>query len=148
MTAAANNFARLADDLGLVAEKTGLFIGKIRGLPVGVKCIDPDGSGLLLFQIRHPLPAGAKELSSIQNTSEIERLVAEKKIEISLEDKVAWLTFVEGAKFLADGSVLPLLNDVFGAFEKAGLAANPFQNFQAALVRHVQVQNNQPGSWK
>src|SRR2546429_220214 len=125
MTAAANNFARLADDLGLVAEKTGLFIGKIRGLPVGVKCIDPDGSGLLLFQIRHPMPAGAKELSNIQNTSEIERLVAEKKIEISLEDRLAWLTFVEGAKFLADGSVVRLLNDVFGAFERAGLAANP-----------------------
>ena len=99
MTAAANNFARLADDLGLVAEKESLLIGKIRGFPVGVKCIDPDGSGLLLFQIRHPLPAGAKELSSIQNTSEIERLVAEKKIEISLEDKVAWLTFVEGGGF-------------------------------------------------
>src|SRR5256885_12127864 len=98
MTAAANNFARLADDLGLVAEKTGLFIGKIRGLPVGVKCIDPEGSGLLLFQIRHPMPPGAKELSNIQNASEIERLVAEKKIEISLEDKAAWLTFVEGAK--------------------------------------------------
>jgi len=125
MTPAANNFARLADDLGLVAKKEGLFIGKIRGFPVGVKCIDPDGSGLLLFQIRHPLPAGAKELSNIQNTSEIERLVAEKKIEISLEDKLAWLTFVEGAKFLADGSVVRLLNDMFGAFEKAGLAANP-----------------------
>src|SRR2546421_9120269 len=104
MTAAANNFARLADDLGLVAEKTGLFIGKIRGLPVGVKCIDPDGSGLLLFQICHPMPAGAKELSNIQNTSEVERLVAEKKLEISLEDRLAGLTFVEGAKFPPEGS--------------------------------------------
>src|SRR6266581_6478171 len=124
MTPVAINFARFAQDLGLRPDRDGLVIGKIRGFPIGLKWIDPDVSGLLLLQIRHPLRAGAAELSGIQYSVEIGRLIAEKKLDISVEDRIAWLTFVEGGQHLADGTLLPLLDDVLGAFEKAGLAAD------------------------
>ncbi len=114
----------LTKALGLRPDKDGLFFGRVRGFPVGLKCIDPAGSGLLLFQIRHPLPADAPELATIQYSANIERLIAGKKLEISIEDRIAWLTFVEGGQHLADGSLIPLLNDVLSAFETAGLASN------------------------
>src|SRR6266516_1062339 len=116
---------RLVNGLGLQPAKDELFIGKLRGFPLALKFIGGASSALLLFQIRHPLPAKAQELSDPCYGDELDRLITEKKVEISMEEKLAWFTLVDGAEHLADGSVLRLLNAVLTAFEKAGLGRNP-----------------------
>jgi hypothetical protein len=120
-----DQYGRLVNGLGLQPAEDELFIGKLRGFPIALKFIRGESSALLLFQIRHPLPAEARGLSDLCYGDELDRLITEKKVEISMEDRLAWLTLVDGAGHLADGSVLRLLNAVLTAFEKAGLGRNP-----------------------
>ena len=124
MNEVTDQYGRLVNGLGLQPAEDELFIGKLRGFPIALKFIRGESSALLLFQIRHPLPAKAQELSDLCYGDELDRLITEKKVEISMEDKLAWFTLVDGAEHLADGSVLRLLNAVLTAFEKAGLGRN------------------------
>jgi len=80
-------FDALTQELQLVPGDDGNYIGHLNGFPIGLKFIDPEGSGLLLFHTRHLLPAEAKELASVAYDSEIISLVEEKRLEITHDDR-------------------------------------------------------------
>ena len=119
-----DNWASLTQELKLRPAQGDWFIGRLRGFPVGLKFIGQAGSSLLLFQIRHPLPADAKQLSELHYDKQVAELLADKKMEIEFEDRMAWLTVHDGANRLQDGSVAGLLDAVLRSFELGGLAAN------------------------
>ena len=125
MATLSGDHATLVHELTLSPAQGDLFVGKLRGFPVGLKFVESADSVLLLFQIRHPLLVNAKETASIQFGEEIIRLMEQKQIEIEFEDKLIWLTFVNGRDFLENGMAKELLDQVLSALEKAGLAAQP-----------------------
>jgi hypothetical protein len=105
--------------------RDGNYIVHLNGFPIGLKFIDPEGSGLLLFHTRHLLSAEAKELASVAYDSEIISLVEGKQLEIAHDDRIAWVTLIEGASHLTDGSVRSLLEKVLAALAAAGLSLTP-----------------------
>jgi len=117
---ATNNCLEFAESLGLEPKTGGLFVGKLRGFPVGLKFIDPAGALLLLFEIRHWLKQDFPATKSITYEPEITQLLAEKKAEIEIEDQIAWLTIKEGSAAIQTGMVTRVLNSVLGTFLKAG----------------------------
>ena len=117
--------AALVNDLAISPAQGDLFVGKLRGFPVGLKFVESDGSLLLLFQVRHPLLVGANETASVQFGEEIARLIEEQKIAIEFEDKLIWVTFVDGGDYLENGTAKGLLEQILSALERAGLAAQP-----------------------
>src|SRR5437867_398266 len=100
-------------------------MGKLRGFPVGLKFIESEGSLVLLFHIRHPLLVNAQETGSIQFGEEIVRLMEQKKITIEFEDKLIWLTFVDGADYLENGKAKALLDQILSVLQKSGFATQP-----------------------
>jgi len=112
----------LVHELQLTPDNENIFVGRFHDFPLGLKIVDPQGSGLLLFHVRHPFLADAKELENIAYAAEITRLVEEKQLEISHEDRITWITFLEGASHWADQSVCPTLEKILASFSAAGLA--------------------------
>jgi hypothetical protein len=121
----ANNYLSFADDLDLQPGADGLFVGKIRGFPVGLKFIDPPGGLLLLFQVRHWLMAEAPQLKTMAYDTEIKTLLAEKTLDIEFDDRIAWLSFSVGAERVESATVLRVLSSIMEAFESAGLIGDP-----------------------
>src|SRR5690606_2798096 len=48
-------------------------------------------------------------------------LLIEKKLEIELDDRIAWLTFVDGAECVANQMGAPWIESILQTFAKAGL---------------------------
>ena len=121
METAINKCACFAEALSLRSEADGLFIGKIRGFPIGLKFIEPIGATVLLFHVRHLLSSDSAQLKSLSYDIDITNLINEKKLEIEFDNRIAWLTFIDGNKCMEDGTGLRLLNSVLQTFGKAGL---------------------------
>lgn len=119
-----NNCSGLTESLGLQPGGDDMFVGRLRGFPVGLKVIGSGGSELLLFQVRHLCSSEAKEVSRIQYPDEVAQLVAEKQVEIEFENKVAWVTFVDAGERLDDDSVGRLIESVLNSFVEAGVSGN------------------------
>jgi hypothetical protein len=122
---ALNNCEGFAQTLGLESASDDLFIGRIQGFPVGLKFIDPRGAVLLLFQVRHWLPADAPQIKSLVYDEEVARLLAEKKIQIEFDDQIAWLTFVDLGPSVESEAVLRLLNSALRTFAVTGFIGDP-----------------------
>jgi hypothetical protein len=116
------NIEGLIKQLGLQAQDQELFIGKVRSFPVGLKFIGSNESLLLLCQIRYPVDAEAKGISKLDYGTEVADLIKEKKVEISVEDKIAWLTIPQSGPLIESNIVARILNSVLAGFEKAGIA--------------------------
>lgn len=114
-----------ATALGLKPDADGLFIGKVGGFPVGLKFIDPAGACLFLFQIRHWLAQDAPQIKSLTYDSSASQLLADKKIEIEFDDRIAWLTILDANRCLADRSISELLESILNSFQAAGLIGDP-----------------------
>jgi len=120
-----NNYSSFAQALDLQPGADGLFIGKLGGFPVGLKFIDPPGGLLLLFQIRHWLKADAPQLKSVVYDSDITGMLADKKLEIEFDERIAWLTLAVQDDQLESTEVLRALNSVLKSFETAHLIGDP-----------------------
>jgi hypothetical protein len=114
----------VANALGLEPGQGGMFIGRIHEFPVGLKHTGAGDLLLVLFELRHLRPSGAKEFSNVQYDGEVQRLIADKKLEIELENKIAWLTFPKAVEQLADKSIPRLVESVLGSFAAADLGGN------------------------
>src|SRR5579872_7170973 len=108
----AGNIEGLVCALGLQPCNAELFIGKVRGFPVGLKFIGVDDSMVLLFQIRYPMDAESNTVSKLAYGTEVNRLISDKGLEISVENRVAWVSFFEGGKHITSNSVPRILNQV------------------------------------
>jgi len=120
-----NNYSSFAQALDLQPGTDGLFVGKLRGFPVGLKFIDPPGGLLLLFQIRHWLQADAPQLKSVVYDSEITGMLADKKLEIEFDERIAWLTFAVQEDQLESSEVLRVLNSVLKSLETSQFIGDP-----------------------
>ena len=107
--------------LGLRPEKDDMFVGRVQGFPVGLKFIDPAGATVLLFQVRHWLKPDSAQITTLTYDSEITELLAGKRIEIEFEEQLAWVTFVDGAQSIENGTALRRLNSILQSFFNAGL---------------------------
>lgn len=121
----ADNCLEFATALGLKPDADGLFVGKVGGFPVGLKFIDPAGACLFLFQIRHWLTQDAPQIKSLIYDSSTSQLLADKKIEIEFDDRLAWLTILDAERCLADRTISELLESVLNSFQSAGLVGDP-----------------------
>jgi hypothetical protein len=115
------NIEKLVYDLGLKPGEDGVYYGKQSGFPVGFKFMEAGGYGTALFHIRCPFNAGEKTGGKLSCGEEVDDLIANDKVEVSLENKIVWVTIVDGIKALADGSAKSILTDVLDALEKADL---------------------------
>lgn len=113
-----------ASSLGLTQNEGEVFFGKRRGYAVGFKVISPLENPVLLFQVRHPLKADTPEVQVLKYNAEVESLKEAKEIEIELDDGLAWLTFIDGAGHLLDGSIPKLLDSILDSFTTAGFNRN------------------------
>jgi hypothetical protein len=120
-----DNCLEFATALGLAPDADGLFIGKVGGFPVGLKFIDPAGSCLFLFQIRHWLTQDAPQLKALAYNVRISQLLADKTIEIEFDDRLAWLTILNVDRCLTDGPMSEILESVLNTFRTAGLIGDP-----------------------
>ena len=125
MESTADNCLEFAAALGLEPDADGLFAGKVGGFPVGLKFIDPAGACLFLFQIRHWLTKDAPQIKSLTYDSRISQLLADKKIEIEFDDRLAWLTILDANCCLADRPISEVLESVLNSFRGAGLIGDP-----------------------
>src|SRR6266566_8314887 len=125
MESTASKCASFAKDLGLRRDPDGIFIGRIRGFPIGLRFVDPDGVALLLFEIRHWLKADSPQLKSLTYDEGTSKLIAEKKIEIEFEDQRAWLTINEGSDSMENRVAIGILTSVLQALEKTGAIGDP-----------------------
>ncbi len=116
------NIEGLVKQLGLRAYDQELFIGRIRGFPVGIKFIGSNSALLLLCQIRYPIDAETKGIRKLDWGAEVDELISQKKIEISVEDKITWLTVPNSGPLIGANSVVGILDAVVTGLEKAGLA--------------------------
>lgn len=110
--------------MGLTRLEGDVFYGKRHGFAVGFKVINPLDNPLLLFQVRYPLGADSKEVQSVQYDSAVEKLQKEKQLEVEFDDRLAWITFVNGAKHLLEDTVGKTLDSILDSFTKAGLGRN------------------------
>src|SRR5689334_19308776 len=97
-----------------------VFFGRRRGFAVGLKVIKPFENPLLLFQVRYPLKADSAEVLAIRYDHSVEELRRDKKLEIEFDDRLAWLTFVEGARYLVEGDIGGPLDSILDSFNAAG----------------------------
>jgi hypothetical protein len=125
MGSTANDCAGFADVLGLEPGAGDLFVGRIRGFPVGLKFIDPAGAVLLLFQVRHWLTGASPQLKSVTYDEEVAKLLAHKSLEIEFDDHIAWLTFSRLGECIQSSEVARLLDSILEAFAKAGFIGDP-----------------------
>ncbi len=114
----------VATSLGLTRVEGDVLYGKRRGFAVGFKVINPLENPLLLFQVRYPLKADSSEVQSINYEDVVEELRKDKKLEVEFDDRLAWITFVDGAKHLLEDSVGKLLDSILDSFTTAGLGRN------------------------
>jgi hypothetical protein len=120
-----STLGELVRHLELKPSEDRLFIGRRRGFPVGLKFITSPESILLLFQIRHPFDAKAAKQLPIEYDAEVKDLVSSNKIEISLEDKIVWLTITDAGQMIGSNQAARIIESLLGTFEKAGLAGDP-----------------------
>lgn len=120
-----NNCVGFAQALGLTPESDGLFVGKRQGFPIGLKFIDPQGAVLFLFQIRHWLVEGAPQIKLLTYEEEVAKLLAEKKIQIEFDERIAWLTLVDVGQCVEANVVTRLLDSVLRTFAQAGFIGDP-----------------------
>lgn len=118
------DISAFAASLGLNQAEGDIFYGKRRGFVVGFKVINPLENPLLLFQVRYPLKADSAEVQSIRYDSSVEVLRKDKNLEVEFDDRLAWVTFVDGAKHLLEDSVGKLLDSILDSFTTAGLGRN------------------------
>lgn len=118
------DISAFATSLGLTQVEGEVFYGKRHGFAVGFKVINPLENPLLLFQVRHPLKADAPEVQAIRYDNAVETLQQDKKLEIEFDDRLAWVTFVDGAKHLLEESAGKLLDSILDSFTTAGLGRN------------------------
>ncbi len=118
------DISAFATSLGLTQVEGDVFYGKRGGFTVGFKVINPLENPLLLFQVRYPLMADSSEVNSIRYEPSVEELRNEKKLEVEFDDRLAWVTFVDGAKHLLEDSVGKLLDSILNSFTTAGLGRN------------------------
>lgn len=118
------DISAFATSLGLTHIEGDVLYGKRRGFAVGFKVINPLENPLLLFQVRYPLKADSAEVQSIRYDSSVEELLKDKKLEVEFDDRLVWVTFVEGAKHLLEDSVGKLLDSILDSFTTAGLGRN------------------------
>ena len=90
---AGNRLEGLISQLGLVHGADGLFIGKRNGFPIGLKILNPGAEMILLIQIRYPVDAEKKPVGKLSYGGETDALIRDAKLEISVENKITWLTF-------------------------------------------------------
>src|SRR2546421_13054934 len=90
--------SKALEELHLAPAGDKLFIGKVSGFPVGLKCFANESSAVFLFQIRYP-DAGQPAAEARKNLGEkLNCLIKEKRIEVEIEDNIAWLELSEGEK--------------------------------------------------
>ena len=118
------SISQVAETLGLTKRDDDLFYGKLCGIPIGLKVIDSLGSPLALFQIRHPLPANAREEQAVRYQPELSSLITAKKVEVEFEDKLIWVNFNDCRELLLDGKIRSLLESVLNSFSVAGITRN------------------------
>ncbi len=118
------DISAFATSLGLTQVEGDVFFGKRREFAVGFKVINPLENPLLLFQVRYPLKANSPEVQSIRYEAAVEELRKDKKLEVEFDDRLAWVTFVDGAKHLLEDSVGKLLDSILNSFTTAGLGRN------------------------
>ena len=118
------DISTFASSLGLAQNNGDVFFGKRRGFAVGFKVINPLDNPLLLFQVRYPLKADASEVQAVRYDGAVEGLRKDKKLEVEFDDRLAWVTFVDGAGHLLDGSIAKLLDSILDSFTAAGLGRN------------------------
>ena len=116
-----NSYEEFSSALGLKPGSDELFVGRIRGFPVGLKFVESYRGVLLLVQVRHWLPGAAPQLEAISYDDEITTLLAERKIEIDFDDGIAWVTFAEMGNYVEADVVARLLDSILQSFGKAGL---------------------------
>lgn len=118
------DISTFAASLGLTQQEGEVFFGQRRGYAIGFKVINPLENPLLLFQVRHPLKADATEVQTLKYSADVESLKEAKEVEIELDDRLAWITFVHGGEHLLDGSLPKLLDSILDSFTAAGFSLN------------------------
>lgn len=118
------DISAFAASLGLTRLEGDVFYGNRRGFAVGFKVINPLDNPLLLFQVRYPLNSDSAEVKSIRYDGAVEELQKEKQLEVEFDDRLAWITFVDGAKHLLEDSVSKTLDSILNSFTTAGLGRN------------------------
>jgi len=125
MSDALARYAEVVQELDLQPGDRETFIGRRRGFPVALKLIASASSALLLCQVRHPLLAEAPQCAAVRYPDELASLLADRAIEVSIEDRIAWISFIDAEKELMEGSVLQRFDAILEAFAKAGLGTSP-----------------------
>ena len=99
-----------------------VFFGMRQGFAVGFKVISPLENAVLLFHVRHPFKADAPEVQAVRYATAISNLREAKELEIEFEDRLTWITFINGIDPLFDGSLPQLVDSILDSFTVAGLA--------------------------
>ena len=118
------NIPAFAASMGFDQRDGELFFGKRGGFSVGFNVVDPSVSPVFLFHIRLPVSVGVPEFQALRYDKEVEELRTRKQLEIDLDDRLTWLTIVDGVKVLHDGSLPRLLDSILSTFSDAGLNRN------------------------
>jgi hypothetical protein len=139
------DISEFARSIGLARREGDLFYGKRLGFAVGFKVINPHESPLLLFQVRYPHKAESPEVKAVRLGEAVERMRAAKTLELDFDDKLAWITLVDGGTCLLEGSVPTLVDGVLESFRAAGLVRDALVCFycQRSVVDEPPCINDQ-----
>lgn len=123
MESPTNDYGSFAAGLGLETQVGELFVGTIDGFPVGLKIIGY--SNLLLFQVRHWCSENDSRLKCITYSPEIANEIADKKLQIEFDERIAWLTYNSDSHEIKTTEVRAILNSILAAFKSAELIGDP-----------------------
>jgi hypothetical protein len=115
------DISEFARSIGLVRRDGDLFYGKRLGFAVGFKVINPFESALLLFHVRYRQKAESPEVKAVCLGEAAEQMRAAKTLELDFDDRLAWITLVDGSTCLLEGSVPGLVDGILESFRAAGL---------------------------
>lgn len=120
----ASDMIDLTQLLGMEVDADGLLVGKRLGFPVGLKVTEGNGAPVLLFHVRYLGHSDSALIGSLHYSPEVADLIANKKLDIEFDDRLAWLTFLDATAQLQNGSLPALLDSVLASFVEAGLGGN------------------------
>jgi hypothetical protein len=118
------NMTDVAHSLGFDQRQGEVFFGWRRGYAIGLKVVNPLDHPLLLVHVRFPFGPDAPEVKAVTYGAEIKALIEARKVDVDFGERLAWVTFVDGADTLLDGSFSHLLDSILLSFSAAGLEQN------------------------
>ena len=114
-------YPTLLGDLALAPGKDNTAYGRRAGFPLGLKVVDPDGKGTVLFHARFPKSAKAFDRAQLAFDHTLHRLMQEKLAEVKVDSDIAFLSLRKAADRIEKREAVTAVDEFIAGLQRAGM---------------------------